>query len=175
MTLPDSKVGFQLVVVNSTFLRFPHAHALYAGDFLWWKTMHQQVHKDFRGEKWTQDATSAERYKINRVKGINKPGLGTSNIHLNGNSAFQAINLAYLFGSRRLLLIGFDMKLGPNGEKHWHPDHPAPMVQAQVFGEWIHKATILAKDLAAMKCEVINCTPGSALSCFPMGELEKEL
>jgi hypothetical protein len=175
LTVPISADRHILLVVNSTYQRFLNAHVLYAGDHLWWKGMHADVFARFKGEKWTQDSTSAERYKLNRIKGINKTGLGHQFIHLNGNSGFQAINLAFLFGARRMLLIGFDMKLGPNGEKHWHPDHPAPMVQGQTFGEWMHKGATLAKDLAAAGCEVINCTPGSAMSCFPMGTLEKEL
>ena len=68
-----------------------------------------------------------------------------------------------------------DMKLGPNGEKHRHGDHEKPLVQAQLFEEWRHKGKKLAEDLAEHKCEVINCTPGSALEWFPMSTIEKEL
>ena len=77
-------------------------------------------------------------------------------------------------GARRILLIGYDMR-EINGRKHWHPDHPAPCVQKQQFGEWIHKFRKLAEDLKAAQCEVINCTPKSALQCFPMGDMEQEL
>lgn len=174
-SLTASRSAAVLLAVNTTYKRFPYADALYAGDFLWWKSNHKEVFTTFKGEKWTQDHTSAERYGVNRIKGVNKSGLGTQFLHINGNSGFQAINLAYLFGARRILLIGFDMKLGPKGEKHWHPDHPAPMVQGQTFGEWMHKGAVLAKDLLAAGCDVVNCTPGSAMSCFRMGELEKEL
>ena len=57
-------------------------------------------------------------------------GLGKRGLRVNGNSGAGAINLAYHFGARRILLVGMDMKPGPNGEKHWHPDHPKPLVQA---------------------------------------------
>jgi hypothetical protein len=164
-----------LLCVNSTFRLFPNADVLYAGDFLWWKTHHQEVHTTFKGEKWTQDHTAAERFKLNRIKGINKAGLGREYLHVNGNSGFQAINLAYLFGCRKIVLVGFDMKLGPNGEKHWHKDHPSPLMQGMTFGEWIHKGAKLAKDLEAAACDVANCTPGSALTCFRVSTLEKEL
>ncbi len=68
-----------------------------------------------------------------------------------------------------------DMQTGPHGEKHWHADHPKPMVQGQMFEEWIKKMGVLAKDLKAEGIEVVNCTPGSALKHFPMGDLEQEL
>ena len=43
--------------------------------------------------------------------------------------------------------------------------------------EYINKLekVVEAADLKAEGVEVINCTPGSALTCFPMGDLEQEL
>ena len=72
-------------------------------------------------------------------------------------------------------VLGFDMKLGPSGEKHWHPDHPGVNMQGACFGEWLHKFEPLAKDLKDAGCIVVNCTPGSALTCFPVSTIEKEL
>lgn len=44
---------------------------------------------------------------------------------LNGtNSGLCAINLAYILRPRELYLVGFDMRLGPRGERHWFPDYP---------------------------------------------------
>ena len=34
---------------------------------------------------------------------------------------------------------------------------------------------VLAADLKTEGVTVVNCTPGSALTCFPMGDLEQEL
>jgi hypothetical protein len=168
---------FRLIVVNTTFRLFPWADVLYAGDMLWWRAHHQEVAKTFKGEKWGGHQTIAQQYRTQWAKNVNRPGLSTDNsiINNNGNSGFQAINLAYLFGSRRILLVGFDMKLGADKEKHWHPDHPKPCVQAQVFSEWIHKAATLAKDLERHKCEVINCSAETALTCWPRSFLTTEL
>lgn len=159
--------GHFTIVVNSTYKKAPWAHVLYAGDFLWWKTCINDVKREFKGELWTQDNATHQRWHINRMRGTNRDGLGRDVIHLNGNSGVQAINLAYLWGYQRIYLLGFDMQLGPKGEKHWHRDHPAPMVQGQTFGEWLHKFEKVAKDLRELKIEVINLTPRSALACFP--------
>lgn len=44
---------------------------------------------------------------------------------LNGtHSGFCALNLAYQMRPRDLYLVGFDMALGPRGERHWFPDYP---------------------------------------------------
>jgi len=166
------------IAVNSTvFKLLAEPDITYAGDFLWHKVNVQKVkEKDPHADIWTCDRTAAERYQLNWVKGVNALGLGRGpHIHTNGNSLAQAVNLAYLFGCRRILLLGADMKLGPKGEKHWHPDHPSPLMQGMCFGDWIYKFNHLAVDLKKESCEVINCTPGSALTCFPMSTIEKEL
>lgn len=168
--------GPRLIAVNSTIFLHNGCDVAYAGDFLFWKKYHAEVVQTSpHAQRWTQDRTAAERFGLNWIKGVNRPGLGREHIHTGGNSGYQAINLAYLFGARRILLLGFDMKLGPKGEKHWHPDHPAPLVQSQTFGEWIRKFDALAADCKTLGVEVINCTPGSALKCFPMSTIEKEL
>ena len=170
--------GAKIIAVNATYQKAPAADVVYAGDFLFFKTYIYSIRsttKETGAQIWTGDSTAAERYGINRIKCVNRPGLGLMNLHANGNSLAQAVNLAFLFGCRRILLLGADMKLGPNGEKHWHPDHPGPLMQAQVFSDWLHKFEALAKDLKREGCMVVNCTPGSALTCFPMSTIAKEL
>lgn len=173
----DMKATMLIAVNSSAFMPITMPHIIYAGDFMWWKTNAQRVKQTTKQSvPWTCDRTAAERYGLNWVKGVNALGLGHGpHIHTNGNSGSQAINLAYLFGCRRILLLGFDMKLGPKGEKHWHPNHPSPLMQGQTFGDWLHKLNHLAVDLKKAGCEVVNCTPGSALTCFPMSTIEKEL
>lgn len=159
--------GHSTLVVNSTYKAMPDAKHLYGGDFLWWKSNMADVTKTFKGKLWCQDSSACARWpNIKRVRGCNREGLGRDVIHLNGNSGTQAINLAYIWGFKRIILLGFDMKLGPGGERHHHPDHAHPMVQAQCFDEWRHKMARVAKDLKAEGIEVLNATPGSALECF---------
>lgn len=167
--------GHFTLVVNRTYEAMPDASAMYSGDFLFWKVYIADIRKTFKGKLWTQDATAAQRWQINRVRGANRDGLGLDMIHLNGNSGFQAINLAYLWGYTRIVLLGFDMKFGPKGERHYHVDHPAPMVQSQTFHEWLHKSVQLARGLREEGIDVVNCTPDSALKCFPLLDWRAEL
>jgi hypothetical protein len=163
--------GHFTIVVNSTFKVFPDADALYSGDYLWWKVNMAEARRMFKGKLWTQDSSAAARWPdLHRVRGCNREGLGREIIHQNGHSGAQALNLAFLWGYDRIVLLGFDMKLGPAGEKHHHADHPAPLVQSQTFGEWLHKFEKIARDFKTTKCEVFNATPGSALKCFPSVE-----
>jgi hypothetical protein len=168
--------GHHTIVVNSTYKVMPDAHTLYSGDFLWWKFHIADVRRVFKGKLVTQDSSAAARWPdVKRVRGTNRDGLGRDVININGNSGTQAINLAYLQGFRRIILLGFDMKLGSKGERHHHPDHPHPLVQNQTFGEWLHKLERVARDLVVEKCEVLNATPGSAMTCFPVADWREVL
>lgn len=171
----DMRSACRVIAVNNTCARACWADVAYFGDYLALREYVPKLRPSFAGEWWTQDKAGAERWGLHLVKSANKPGLGTDRVHLNGNSGAQAVNLAILFGARKVLLLGFDMKAGPGGQLHHFGNHPAPLVQTCLFGEWIHKFELIAKDAKAMGVEIINCTPGSALPWFPMSTIEKEL
>ena len=162
-----------VIAVNTTYMMAPWAHILYAGDFLFIKTHHRRM-AQCQGSIWTTDSTAAEQYGVNRWKGRNDVGLGETMIHLNGNSGAQAINLAYLFGARKIVLLGFTMR-EIDGKKHFHGDHEKPLVQKQLFGEWMHKMEFVARDAKRLGVDVVNADPLSAMTCFRMGNLEDEL
>lgn len=164
------------IAVNNSYEKLQHPDVVYACDYLWWKLNHMKAKQNIpRRQLWTQDRAAAEQFQLSHIQWEGKDGLGKRGLRVNGNSGAGAINLAYHFGARRILLVGMDMKPGPNGEKHWHPDHPKPLVQGQQFEEWRKKMGVLAADLKTEGVTVVNCTPGSALTCFPMGDLEQEL
>ena len=101
------------IAVNATAVRVPWADVFYAGDYLFWKTFHtgaRQMAQRHNAELWTQDAGAAERFGIKRVKGVNRKGLGENCIHTGGNSGYQAINLAYLWKAKKIILLGFTMR-----------------------------------------------------------------
>jgi hypothetical protein len=168
--------GALTIAVNTSYAKLQHPDVVYACDYLWWKLNHMKAKQNIpRRQLWTQDRAAAEQFQLSHIQWEGKDGLGKRGLRVNGNSGAGAINLAYHFGARRILLVGMDMKPGPNGEKHWHPDHPKPLVQGQQFEEWRKKMGVLAADLKTEGVTVVNCTPGSALTCFPMGDLEQEL
>lgn len=170
----QNAAAVKTIAVNATMFSHLFADVGYSGDFLFFKTYAAQLRG--RSNLWSCDRASAERWPVSWVKGVNREGLGRDGtVNMLGNSGAQAIQLAYLFGARRIVLLGFDLKLGPKGERHHHPDHPSPCVQEQLFGEWIHKFEPLARDLKLAGCHVTNCTPGSALPWFPMAKLEDVL
>ena len=165
----------RVIAVNNTAARAHFADIVYFGDYLALRQYLPTLRRVTTGEWWTASQAAAERWQIHVVKSCNRPGLGDERVHLNGNSGLQALNLATLFGARRVLLLGFDMRLGANGAKHWFGEHPAPLVQEMLFDEWRHKAVQIAKDAQVQGVDIVNVTPGSALTCFPAANLNEVL
>jgi len=163
-----------VIAVNNTFERAPFANACYFGDFTAIKHYFPKL-RHMHTEWVTADGAAAERFKMTRLKPTDVTGLCRQRVHMNGNSGAQAISVAACWGASRILLLGFDMKLGPNGEKHHFGDHPSNLVQAMLFDEWIGKLAIVASDAKALGIEIINCTPESALPHFPMADIREVL
>ena len=181
-----------IVVVNNSWQRAMSADILYACDGAWWSMHAAAVRAGFLGQCWTRrpiadaDGTynAVERQHLAIVSALpwlecipalREPGLGRDGaICLAGNGGHQAINLAYLFGARRILLIGYDMKRGPRGEAHWHGDHPKPLTQG-LPNSWIRGFEVLAKDAIEREIRIINCSTATALTCFPRATLEAVL
>jgi hypothetical protein len=142
---------------------------LYACDYNWWK--HHFEHIKFKGELWTQDLKAKKEFPLSWVLGRSKNGLGVDCVHFGGNSGYQAINLAYLWGAKRIILLGFDCK-PVDGKDHWFGQHEKGLTQVQPYQLWLNNFTQLAKDLQARGVEVINASPDTALQCFNKAKIE---
>jgi hypothetical protein len=106
---------------------------------------------------------------------IDAPGFShiPARIHYGNCSGFQAINLAILFGATRIILVGFDMRV-VNGQRHFFGDHPAPLGNACQYEHFLPAFEAAARTLPR-HISIVNCTPGSALKCFPMASLDAAL
>ena len=92
----------------------------------------------------------------------------------------RCINLAYHCGAARVVLLGFDCRDFP--ERRWregnsHTAHHLPPLENQRKNKFIPAHEAMAVKIAALGLdfEVLNATPGSALTCWPMIELENVL
>ena len=95
----------------------------------------------------------------------------------NGSSGAAAINLAVVLGARRIVLLGFDMKLtetddGPKA--NWHVNHKDPVPNPTVYPHFMKRILWMSQalDHHHPKVEVLNANPDSALECFPKIVLE---
>jgi hypothetical protein len=148
---------------------------LYACDGEWWDRYIQDVLLRFKGELWTQDIPATGKYGLNRIEGHRSEGLGKDKVHYGANGGYQAINLAFLFGAHKIILLGFDMKRGENKKSHWHGDHPGFLNKDMPIKTWVKNFWKLAEDLRNEGVEVINATRDTALECFNKVNLEEAL
>jgi hypothetical protein len=132
---------------------------------------------EFKGQKWTQDSAAAKLFQLHRIKGFHKAGLGTGDsIHFGNNSGYQAINLAILCGSRRILLLGFDMQKDPEtGKRHWFGDHEGKLKRNMGFDLWLKSFDTMVDDVKKLGVQVINCSRKTALTCFPRMAIQEAL
>lgn len=141
---------------------------MYACDGDWWDR-YAELRLSGWWECWTQDALAARRYGLNWIPSEDRRGLSLDGalIHQGGNSGFQALNLAVLWGATRIELYGFDMRRGDDGRRHFFGDHPKELQRDLDFARAIRGFEEAAPQLRKLGVEVVNCTPGSALRCFP--------
>lgn len=160
----------KIIVVNDNYRLAPWADLLYACDHQWWK-WHKGAN-GFSGIRATQDESAAEEFDIQWIPSRKGSGLSTDPqyIHQGRNSGYQAINLAFLLGAKRIVLLGYDMHVRPSGRPRWFGHHPN--LQVPNYTDYIsHYESIAAQRLV----EIINCTPSTALNCFPKTELHETL
>jgi hypothetical protein len=148
--LADSLRGHVVGVVSNCFLLAPWADFLVAQDRQWW-LKHPEA-QQFKGRKF-----SANRM----IPGVER----VERSFTNWNSGVLALQVCVQLGAASIRLYGFDMRgthfFGPytNGLSNTTPSRRA--VHLNQYAVWARRNPGI---------QVINCTPGSALQCFPFEE-----
>lgn len=115
---------------------------------------------------------------FNHPRGIStKPGF----VSWNGNSGAAAISIVAQTGAKRIILLGFDMKLAKDSTQHFHDVyHRGQIVNDKAlrklpFERHLRGFPEIAKDAKSMGIEILNCCPDSAITCFPRYSLKELL
>lgn len=151
--------GLRVIVVNDAFRLAPWAEALVAQDKAWWRRYPEAL--DFPGRK----------FSCNPDCGV-EVLQGTAYLQVGTNSGLAGIELARVIGATEILLLGFDQR-----GSHYFGPHPEGLKRTE---ERTGKHEGFARMQAQFhnwargnkRVRVINCTPGSALTAFPMGSLD---
>ena len=161
------------IAINTTYRLAPDADVIYASDSMWWLRHPDAL--ECPGIKTTVEAVrgiapnvpAAVKVLHNTGREGYDPNPGCVRTLL--NSGGVGIQIAAHAKAARILLLGFDMRGG-----HWHGQHERPLGNPGValFGRWIALMRTLAR---AIPVEVLNCTPDSALDCFPLVALDDAL
>lgn len=88
-----------------------------------------------------------------------------------GNSGTCALNLAYHFEPKRVLMFGFDMCRSPKGEAYWYAPYPwtapAGATTGGKYRAWAQTFDVVARRFQKAGVEVLNCSLHSQISDFP--------
>lgn len=168
--------GKRVIGVNTAFKFGPWVDICWFGDGKWFDWNYKEL-AEYPGLKVTCNPNFLTEKKY-FGHGILVVGRGKSNgietkkgyIAWNRSSGASAINFAYHLGSRRAVLLGFDMH--SNGKNHnWHKEHKGPSLNNPDFNPYsrfLKPFTQIKEEANALGMEILNATVESALTAFPM-------
>lgn len=150
-----------VIAVNNTHERAPWADFLLAGDKDWW----ENYKPNFEGKKYSVQKTELKDVEVApiNIKTANKVK----------NSGGSAMLLAKALGAVKIILVGYDLKIGRFGKKHWHKDHPKPLANASKIEDWPARFSEIKDEFKGI--DVVNCSTDTALTIYRQGDLESEL
>ena len=157
-------------VNNSAFLG-EWVDVCWFGDMKWWNW-----HRDRLRKYWGMVVTCNPKMKDwARIKVLlrgKSQGIETrpNYVAWNRNSGSSAINLAYHFGAKKIVLLGFDMRR-IDGKKNWHNEHKER--EHNPFARHMMSMPTIRKELQDLGVELINATKDSAITCLPYLSLEE--
>jgi hypothetical protein len=106
---------------------------------------------------------------VSHPKGISmKPG----HVSWNYNSGAASISIAAQAGAKRIMLLGFDMKLADDKFQHFHdvyvrgPVSDERRARKLPFTRHLRGFDAMAEDAKALGIEIINVSPNSAITQF---------
>jgi hypothetical protein len=175
----------RVIVINAAYNYAPWADCLYACDTKFWRweyegkkpTMFQgnglSAHT-FVGLKYALEQGAGEFPGVQVLKNTGREGLERqpTSLRTGANSGYQAMNLAVHLGASRIVLLGYDMQAHA-GKQHCFGDHPQKSTSP--YTAFLGYFATLAPELQKLKIDVVNCSPRSALHCFPKQSLAQAL
>ena len=163
----------KVIAINNAYQLAPWSDVLYACDGAWWD-WHQGA-PDFGGIKVSSTKNAMRWPGILLLELGDSRGLSDDPTMLchGSNSGYQAVNLAYLLGASRIVLLGYDFQLGPHGEHHWHGAHPNNVTPP--VGMFLDKFPSIVEPLRERGIDLVNCSAETALTCVPRRPLREVL
>ncbi len=170
------KENIKIIGVNESW-KLAWCNLIYGADPCWWKERGSLI---INFQRWTQDKNwqhgEAEQMGIKQIQ--SKPGayisFDPSFIYQGANSSFQAMNLAILFGSKRIVFLGLDLMT--DGDKtHWHEYPEKFKRRCPGYPTFKKSFEDVAQTLQDNDIEVINASRRTALTCFKQMTIEEAL
>ena len=188
--------GFVLFGCNLVYQDVPDLALFYGVNLAFYEHYWDKGLREHPAEKWTTNKRVVDDF--DGMHWIAEPpgqpsehrmGLSTdpNMIHHGHGSGGSLVSMAYRSGADRIILLGYDMKYAPDydglakkigsTQRHYFPggEYPANMQHWPSDQVWGGKHVQLIDWYRSIKkqglVEIINCTPGSAIDCFPMMDI----
>lgn len=164
----------KIIGVNNAYKLGDWVDVCWFGDSRWFQWNREEL-KSFNGIIVTcqRRLKNMEGHDVKSVQKGKQAGIERkpTKICWNGSSGGSAINLAYHFGAKRIVLIGFDMK-ATNGKYNYHSDYPEKRTGVNPYKKFMIPFPIIKKEADKLKLEILNATPNSAIKSFKTVKLE---
>lgn len=162
-----------VVAIKDAIRLAPWAEMLYAADRHWW--LAHPATRDCPARKYGLEGVPGRTdIEILRMTGEFGLDLDPTALCSGRNSGHQAINLVVHTGVTSIVLLGYDMQADLNGRLHWFGMHPYGGKKPD-YPQFQRFLASLVEPLAALGVRIVNCSPGSALTCFPQSSLAEAL
>ena len=163
-----------VIGVNNAYKLGDWIDVCWFGDFRWFEWNHEDL-IGYKGMLVTcqRRLRNINGHDIKSLLKIHKSGI-TQNpkmICWNGSSGGSAINLAYHFGAKRIVLIGFDMQ-SVNGKYNYHSDYPEKRTAINPYLKFLSAFSGIKKAADKLGVQILNATPNSKIEEFQMVNLE---
>ncbi len=168
--------GWKRIACNDSFRLDDEADVMCWGDQRWYRWNHKAIrlHRGQYKITWRETA-QLDDPEIRVLKAIRRPPPHISKVPTEIVSVCTgqgAMNLAYLFGVHRIILLGFDMR-EIRGRHNWHTYHREGTPPTIYKHKHMPAMTAAGQAIVKLGVEIINATPGSALKAFPIVHLRE--
>lgn len=155
--------GYYVIAVNNAYKVAPWADLCFFADARWWRH-HKSELLNFEGSLVTStaDHKTVQHSRLVRLQREYNAPLSEDPTKVSGHdSGTMAVNLAYLMGARRIVLLGFDMTFEEGGPTHWHDEHIWPTRKTLYEDRFKPKLAAMVEVLKAKGLRVTRATnPG---------------
>ncbi len=167
--LPLCEYG-KVIAINDAYRMCPKADVLYFHDDAWWQSNWFDAGMKFQGQYYV--SINGITPGTHQLRNTGPTGLETdpTGLRHGSNSGYQAINLAFLFGVKKIVLIGYDLQTVA-GQVHWRirGDKREQLEAADkcMSTVMLPKFATLKAPLEKHGVTVLNASPDSALKVWP--------
>ncbi len=165
--------GKKVIAVNTAVFTWPLCQVMYWNDPEWYRQWGEKL-AGYRGRVITGCAHLSMKIYDQVKKAPAKKGLAVDpgRVAMSYTSTQAAMNIAYHYGARRLVLLGVDCKLAADGTRNHHSPHRHKS-RVGWAERWIGDFEHVARVAPTLGVEILNASPDTDLTCFEKVSFEK--